>query len=104
MQSLKLRNLLTSTNITKLLLRQYSFTVNLNVKSIDSIEIAADKAFGPNKKIQVQVFDSQGRLQNGSQVNIMQKDDGFYMNYNRSEEDKLVVNLPLTTRLKDYGE
>lgn len=101
MISLRSRSLL---NFSKLVHRQYSFTVNLNVKAIDSIEIAADKAFGPNKKINVQVYDSQGRLQNGSQMNIMQHEDGFYMNYNRSEEDKLVVSLPLTSKLNTFGE
>ena len=104
MQSLRLKNLLITSNLSKFLCRQYAFTVNLNVKAIDSLEIAADRAFGPNKKINVQVYDSQGRLQNGSQVNIMHHDDGFYMNYNRSEDDKLVVNFPLTARLKDFGE
>ncbi|XP_070495385.1 uncharacterized protein [Chironomus tepperi] len=102
MQSLRLRNLLITSSLPKFLCRHYAFTVNLNVKAIDSLEIAADRAFGPNKKINVQVYDSQGRLQNGSQVNIMHHDDGFYMNYNRSEDDKLVVNFPLTARLKDF--
>ncbi|KAG5666662.1 hypothetical protein PVAND_014677 [Polypedilum vanderplanki] len=102
MQSLKFRPLLTSNSLAKVLLRHSTFTVNLNVKAIDSIEIAADKVFGPGKKVNVKVYDNQGRLQNGSQMNIMQREDGFYMNYNRSEDDKLVVNLPLTARLTDF--
>jgi hypothetical protein len=104
MQSLKLRPLLASPHLTKLLLRHSTFTVNLNVKAIDSIEIAADKVFGPGKKVSVRVYDSHGRLQNGSQMNIMQREDGFYMNYNRCEDDKLVVSLPLTARLAEFGE
>lgn len=58
MRVLQLRNLLTAASLPKLITRQYtagSYTVSLTVKSIDSITITADKTFGPNRKVSVNV-------------------------------------------------
>lgn len=55
MRLMQLRRLINATSLSKTASRHYSFTVNLTVKSIDSIQISADKTFGPNRKVSVQV-------------------------------------------------
>jgi hypothetical protein len=92
-----------ASQLSRLALRHSSFTVKLQVKAIESIEINAEKSFSPDKRIKVKVIDNTGKLQNGSQMNIIQREDGFYMNYNRSEADKILVNLPLSPLLMNFG-